>query len=405
MKRFGLIGGRLEHSFSPLIHGLLGDYEYGLYPLRPEELASFMKNRGLDGFNVTIPYKMDVVPFCDRLTERARALGSVNTVLRGEDGALLGENTDYYGFEALLGDEDVGGKKALVLGGGGASRTVRAVLRDRGAGEVLTVSRSGPVNYSNVYEHADAELIVNTTPVGMYPDNGASPLEPGRFPACRLVLDVVYNPAKTELLLKAEELGIPCRNGLLMLVAQAKRASELFQGVRIPDSKIGEITRLLDVKTRNVALIGMPGGGKTAVGRRLAELTGREFIDTDELLVRAAGMSIPEIFKDGGEDCFRRLETEVLAAASKESGKIIATGGGVVTREKNRRLLRQNSLVVWIDCDLRRLATEGRPLSQALGVEELYRVRKPLYEAWSDFRFCNEEPEETAKRICEALGL
>jgi shikimate dehydrogenase len=266
MKRFGLIGERLEHSFSPLIHSLLGDYEYRLYPLKPERLRDFALSGGLDGFNVTIPYKLEIVKYCSGMSERARELGSVNTVIRLKDGSLFGDNTDFYGFEFLLGDAGISEKKALVLGSGGASRTVCAVLKSRGADPVLTVSRSAELNYKSVYEHSDAELIVNTTPVGMYPENGESPLDLSRFPRCRLVLDVIYNPARTKLLLQAEALGIPCRNGLLMLTAQAKAAAELFTGSEISAGKIWEITRLLEVKTKNIALIGMPGSGKSAVG-------------------------------------------------------------------------------------------------------------------------------------------
>ncbi len=405
MKRFGLIGERLEHSFSPLIHSLLGDYEYKLYPLKPEQLGDFVQNGGLDGFNVTIPYKLEIAKYCTALSSRAKELGSVNTVLRLKDGSLYGDNTDFYGFEALLGDACISGKKALVLGSGGASRTVCAVLKSRGAGPVLTVSRSGTLNYASVYEHSDAGLIVNATPVGMYPDTGVSPLDLSRFPACRLVLDVIYNPARTKLLLQAEALGIPCRNGLLMLVAQAKAAAELFTGAEISSDKIEEITGLLDKKTKNIALIGMPGSGKSAVGKCLAELTGREFIDTDALVERTAGMDISAIFTRWGEERFRRLETEILKEAGKKSGAVVATGGGVVTVPENRDLLRQNSIIVLIDCDLGRLATEGRPLSQAVGVEGLYRARKPLYEAWSEYRFYNDSPSDTALRIKKELEL
>ncbi len=405
MKRYGLIGGKLKHSFSPLIHSLLGDYEYKLYPLTPDELGGFILSSGLDGFNVTIPYKLDIIPYCAELAPRAKILGSVNTVLRRDDGTLLGDNTDYFGFECLLGDEDVRGIKALVLGSGGASKTVCGVLQDRGAEQVIIVSRSGAVDYNNVYEHTDAQLIVNTTPVGMYPNNGESPIDLSKFKNCRLVLDVIYNPAKTALLLQAEELDIPCRNGLKMLVAQAKMASELFQGVTIPDDKIDEISGLLSRKTLNIALIGMPGSGKTAVGQCLAGLTGRKLIDTDELISAGAGCDIPSIFAGKGEDYFRRLETEILREVSKESGNIIAAGGGVVTRPENKRLLRQNSVTVMIDYDVNKLATEGRPLSQSVGVTELYRRRKPLYDSWSEYRFYNESPERTAKMIKEALKL
>lgn len=405
MSKFGLIGEKLMHSFSPLIHSRLGDYEYKLYPLERAELEGFVKGGGLDGFNVTIPYKVEVIPYLDRLTERARKIGSVNTVVRLPDGLLLGDNTDYYGFEYMLGGADISGCKALVLGSGGASRTVKSALLDRGVRQVLTVSRSGELNYETIYKHTDADIIVNTTPVGMYPDNLSSPIDLSPFKSCRLVLDVIFNPAKTGLLLQAEDLGIACKNGLSMLVAQAKAASELFTGRSIPEGKIDEITALIEGQTKNIALIGMPGSGKSSVGRLLARLTGRRFEDTDEHIVSQAGMDIPTIFSERGEEHFRRLETGVLQRLSKESGLVIATGGGIVTRAENLRLLRQNSVTVLIEGGFGELSTEGRPLSRTVGIEELRRQRQPLYESWSQLRVVNVTPEQAAREIKESLKL
>lgn len=405
MSKFGLIGEKLMHSFSPLIHSRLGDYEYKLYPLERAELESFVKGGGLDGFNVTIPYKVEVIPYLDRLTERARKIGSVNTVVRLPDGLLLGDNTDYYGFEYMLGGADISGCKALVLGSGGASRTVKSALLDRGVRQVLAVSRSGELNYETIYKHTDADIIVNTTPVGMYPDNLSSPIDLSPFKSCRLVLDVIFNPAKTGLLLQAEDLGIACKNGLSMLVAQAKAASELFTGRSIPEGKIDEITALIEGQTKNIALIGMPGSGKSSVGRLLARLTGRRFEDTDEHIVSQAGMDIPTIFSERGEEHFRRLETGVLQRLSKESGLVIATGGGIVTRAENLRLLRQNSVTVLIEGGFGELSTEGRPLSRTVGIEELRRQRQPLYESWSQLRVVNVTPEQAAREIKESLKL
>lgn len=405
MSKFGLIGKKLMHSFSPLIHSRLGDYEYKLYPLERAELEGFVKGGGLDGFNVTIPYKVEVIPYLDRLTERARKIGSVNTVVRLPGGLLLGDNTDYYGFEYMLGGADISGCKALVLGSGGASRTVKAALLDRGVRQVLAVSRSGELNYETIYKHTDADIIVNTTPVGMYPDNLSSPIDLSPFKSCRLVLDLIFNPAKTGLLLQAEDLGIACKNGLSMLVAQAKAASELFTGRSIPEGKIDEITALIEGQTKNIALIGMPGSGKSSVGRLLARLTGRRFEDTDEHIVSQAGMDIPTIFSERGEEHFRRLETGVLQRLSKESGLVIATGGGIVTRAENLRLLRQNSVTVLIEGGFGELSTEGRPLSRTVGIEELRRQRQPLYESWSQLRVVNVTPEQAAREIKESLKL
>lgn len=407
MKKYGLIGGRLEHSFSPRIHSLLGHYNYGLYPIQPGRLDAFMRDNELNGFNVTIPYKTDVVPYCSSLSDRARVLGCVNTVIRSSDGSYYGDNTDYCGFMALLGGHtgELRGKKAVVLGSGGSSKTASAVLREAGAEPVIVVSRTGANNYGNISAHWDAELVVNTTPVGMYPDNGVSPIDLSDFTSCRLVLDLIYNPSKTRLLLQAERLGIPCRNGMKMLVAQAKAASELFQGRKLPDGLVAGITDTIARETKNVVLIGMPGSGKSTVGGCLARLTSRQFFDTDVLVAEAAGSDIPAIFASGGEGRFRELETQILWEVSKKSGAVIATGGGVVTVPENRELLMQNSVIIFIESDIKTLPKEGRPISQSRDMETLYRERQPLYEAWSDHAFFNNTPLDTALRIKEELGL
>jgi len=407
MKRFGLLGERLSHSFSPQIHALLGDYEYRLYEKAPGEVDGFLRRGDFDGLNVTIPYKKTVLPYCAELSEAARKIGSVNTIIRRPDGTLFGDNTDYAGFSWLL--ELLGvvadGKKTLVLGSGGASLTVRAVMTDLGAGEIVTVSRSGENNYENIGRHRDARLIVNTTPVGMYPENGASPVDLSLFGGCEAVADIIYNPHKTALLLDAEERGVPSIGGLPMLVAQAKRAAELFTGILIDDGVIGEITDKILRQTRNVALIGMPGSGKSTTGRELARRLGRAFFDTDALVEERAGKSIPRIFEEDGEDAFRRLETAVLREVSKESGAVIATGGGIVKRPENRRLLRQNSVLVFLDRATESLPVEGRPLSVKNGAEALAGERLPLYNAWCDLKVPAAGVAETVQHIRELLGL
>jgi shikimate dehydrogenase len=407
-KTFGLLGEKLSHSFSPLIHSYLGDYEYHLFEKAPGAVGDFLLHGGFDGLNVTIPYKKTVIPYCDELSEKAKKIGSVNTLLRRPDGGLFGDNTDYDGFSYLL-DKltvDISGKKALILGSGGSSATVRAVLTDRGAGELVTVSRGGPDNYQNLGRHSDAELVVNTTPVGMYPDTGASPVCLSAFPACRAVVDIIYNPAKTKLLLDAEARGIPCVNGLPMLVAQATRAAELFTGAAIDDAVIDVITDKIGRLTKNVILIGMPGSGKTAVGAALARLTGRDFYDTDVLITEKSGKSIPEIFLEDGEAAFRRLETETLADAVRKSGAVIATGGGIVTMPENMTLIRQNGTCVFLDRELSELPSDGRPLSIKNGVKALAVKRLPLYNEWCDVKLTvRGGVEETANSIMEALGL
>lgn len=402
--RFGLIGFPLGHSFSPPIHRLLGDYDYALYPQTKEELDAFLRNNTLDGFNITIPYKTDVLPYCGALSDRAKKIGSVNTVIRQADGTYYGDNTDYFGFLSLLGTdaEKLKGQKALILGSGGTEKAVRAVLSDLGANAV-TVSRTGENNYTNLSRHYDAKLLVNTTPVGMFPRTGETPVDLSPFTACTLVLDMIYNPAKTKLLYDAQERGIPNKNGLLMLVAQAKVASELFTGERLPDGRIEEITDILTRQTKNVVLIGMPGCGKSSVGRTLSVLTGRPFFDTDQLAREKTGMTIPEIFAQKGEKGFRELETEVLKEIGKQSGAVIAAGGGIVTVPENRYWLSQNSTIVLLNYDIEKLEIAGRPLSLEKSPRQLFAERKALYEEWSDHAFYNADIDDTAKQIKDAL--
>lgn len=398
---FGLIGGKLGHSYSPQIHSYLGDYSYVLIEKQPEELEELLRSGAFDGFNVTIPYKSTVVPYCDELSDVAARLGSVNTIVRREDGTLMGHNTDYFGFEAMLlrSGVDVNGKKALVLGSGGTSKTAVAVLQDKGA-EVIVISRSGQNNYENLHLHADAALIVNTTPVGMYPNTGVAPVSLDGFPHLEGVLDVIYNPARTELLQMAEKRGIVAMNGLLMLVAQAKESAEWFVGQSIADDKINAIHALLARQMENIILIGMPGSGKSTIGKLLAEKTGKKFVDADAVVAEKAGCTIPDIFANQGEAGFRALETQVLSELGKSSGLVIATGGGCVTREENYPLLHQNGRIFCIERDLDRLATDGRPLSQATKMEEMYRIRKPLYEQFADYMVSNNgTPERTVEQI------
>lgn len=398
----GLLGRKLSHSYSPQIHAALGDYTYSLFEKEPEDVEAFLKSRDFTGINVTIPYKKTVIPFLDELTSAAKKMGAVNTIVRRPDERLLGHNTDYFGFQSLVKHSgiQVEGRKVLVLGSGGASNTAVQALLDLGANPIV-ISRSGENNYENLHRHADAAVIVNATPVGMYPNVGESPLDLRPFPKLEGVLDVIYNPAKTKLLLDAEALGIPAENGLWMLVAQAKESAEYFTGSSISDEVIAAIHRKLSVQMKNIALIGMPGCGKTTVGRQLAQKLDRKFVDLDSEIVKLTGMTIPEIFAQAGEEGFRQYETQVLAKFSRESALVIATGGGCVTREENFPLLRQNSIVCWLQRDLNLLPTEGRPLSQAGKLEEMYRVRRPLYEKFSDFRI--ESNENTAENIAAYL--
>lgn len=388
--RSGLLGEHLGHSYSPQIHALLGDYEYRIYEKSPDEVADFIKNGGWDGINVTIPYKKVAAFLCDELSDTARRLGSANTLVR-KDGKIYGYNTDYYGFKSMVERSgiDVSGKKAIVLGSGGASVTVCAVLSDMGA-EVTVISRSGEDNYTNIVRHANAEIIVNTTPVGMYPKNGESVIDLRDFPDCIGVFDLIYNPLRTKLILQAEELGIPHKSGLHMLVAQAKKSSELFMDTSLDDELIEYIESRLSRELRNIILIGMPGSGKSAVAQALSQMLGRELIEADAEIERSAGMTIPEIFALSGEQEFRAIESKVLAEAGKQSGKIISTGGGCVTIQENYPLLHQNGVIVRIKRDISALPTDGRPISQNSDIAELAKKREPMYRRFADFEVSND---------------
>ena len=401
--RCGLLGEHLTHSYSPQIHALLGDYSYELFEVAPEKLGEFLQAGEFDGLNVTIPYKRAVIPYCAELSAAAREMGSVNTLLRRPDGTLYGDNTDLDGFRWLLarGGGIRPGEKALVLGTGGASQTVQAVLRAAGA-EVVVLSRRGESNYATLPRHADARLVVNATPVGMYPNNGARLIDLAQLPQCRCVLDLIYNPARTRLLLDAEARGIRCENGLSMLVAQAKRAAELFTGRDIPDAACTDILRRMEAQMHNLILVGMPGSGKTTVGSLLAVSLGRPFYDADGEIEKKLGCSIPAFFAQRGEVAFRAVETEVLAELGKRSGCVIATGGGCVTRGENYDLLHQNGEIIWLRRSLTELPVEGRPVSQSRSLPELYREREPAYRRFADFCVENEAtPEAAVEKIKE----
>lgn len=404
---YGLLGRKLGHSFSPQIHKALGGYDYGLFEKEPEELEDFLRSGPFKGLNVTIPYKKDVIPFCQELTDQARRIGSVNTIVRRADGTLLGHNTDYEGFVYMLetAGAQVAGKKVLVLGTGGVSLTVHAALRDLGAGEVVSISRSGPDNYTNLDRHADAQLIVNATPVGMYPNTEESPLDLGLFPRCEGVFDLIYNPAKTQLLLEGERRGLLWANGLGMLVAQARGAAQMFLGAGIPDGQVARVTQEIAGQTRNLMLVGMPGCGKSTVGRALAQRLNRPFVDLDQVIEEREGVPIPQIFASRGEEAFRQVEHQVLLECARQSGTVIATGGGVVTRPENLDPMHRNSTVIFLRRPLELLPSDGRPVSQRDGVAELYRKRLPLYGQAADLSVDNTTVEDVVDEIIRRLAL
>ncbi|MBE6598201.1 MAG: AAA family ATPase [Ruminococcaceae bacterium] len=404
----GLIGEKLGHSFSPQIHKKLADYDYDLFEMTECEVGPFLEKGDFHAINVTIPYKKTVMPYLAEISDEAKRIGAVNTITHLPGGGLKGDNTDYYGFSYTVKKSgiDMRGKKVLILGSGGASMTARTVAADLGASEVVIISRSGENNYDNLHLHTDCGVLINTTPVGMYPNTGVSPVDLRKFPNLSGVLDMIYNPAKTQLLLDAESLGVPFSNGLPMLVAQAKAASEHFTGNAIEDSIIDRITEEIRRDTMNIILVGMPGVGKTTIGKYIASALGREFVDTDDVITERAGRSIPEIFAAEGEVAFRRLESEVVADITKKSGLVIATGGGAPTIEANVNPIRQNSVVFFLKRDISSLAKDGRPISQSRDLTELYAERLPKYRAASDHEIdCGDNVERNCAKILELLGL
>ena len=405
---YGLIGEKLGHSYSHMIHARLADYRYELKEVAPERLDAFIEARNFRGLNVTIPYKQAVMKHCAELSPEAMEVGSVNTLIVRPDGSLFGHNTDIDGFIYMLrrGEIDPAGAKAVILGSGGTSLTARAALTRLGAREIVTVSRKGPVDYAALYaEHADAEILVNATPVGMYPKNGESPVELDRLPKVRGVADVIYNPEKTALILAAQAKGIPAVSGLSMLVAQAREAAELFAGHAIPAGRVEDIVSEIGAQTLNLILVGMPGCGKSTLGQAVAAALQREFVDCDAEIVRRAGKSIPEIFAQDGEGAFRALESGVLADVCRGHGLVISTGGGAVLRAENRDAMRQNGRVCLIRRALALLPRDGRPLSASEdAVARLWEARRAAYETAADFPVENDGTvEEAAEKIREGF--
>ena len=394
---YGLIGAKLGHSYSKIIHEKIADYTYTLLPLPTEaEARAFFEKREFAAVNVTIPYKQMVIPCCDEVDPRAKAIGAVNTVVN-RGGKLYGYNTDYAGFAYLAKAHgvDFAGKTVLVLGTGGTHATVSAVCRDGGAKEILTASRTGKdgaLTYEQAAARSDVQIVVNTTPCGMYPQTGQCLLDIAALPQLQAVLDVVYNPFSTELVLRAKDKGLAAAGGFEMLVAQAVYAAEYFTGRALDcETLIPKISRELKKELQNVVLIGMPGCGKSTVGAVLAQKLGKTFVDADAEIERRTGKAIPDIFAQEGEEAFRRYEADVIADLTRQNRQVIACGGGVVKTPQNLHALRQNGPVLWVQRPIEKLATAGRPLSK--GGEALRRMeheRLPLYRAAATGTVCND---------------
>ncbi len=417
---FGLLGHPLGHSWSPTIHAKLGSTPYELYDLPHDEAELFLREGTWRGVNVTIPHKPLAAQVADACSPAVKRLGVANTLVRSGDGRIFAENTDVLGFawmlerfcEKNLGESPraaLGGRKVLVLGSGGASRSVTDVLANEADARPITISRQGTETYETLADrHADAVLLVNTTPVGMFPHCPDSPVSKGVLASLtqlRGVLDVIYNPERTGLCLAAEKLAIPVESGLAMLVAQAFYASEIFQQTRLDEDLIGQIERDIRLQTQNVVLIGMPGAGKSSCGRALSRLMGRPFVDIDCTIETEEGRPAAQIIREDGEAAFREIETRVTGAYGARSGIVIACGGGVVTRAENYDLLHQNGIIVFLDRSIDELCTNGRPISQSRGVEEVARERMGLYESWADLRLaCTGSAAGDAREILAKIS-
>lgn len=401
---YGILGESLPHTLSPFLHREIWNCQYRKLEMSEEKAVQLFLSKQFDGINVTIPYKKLAFEMCDELSDTAKRVGCVNTVV-SRSGKLFGYNTDYSGFYALSRSigVDFYRKKVVILGTGATSLTVKAVCEDNGAREIVRISRKGENNYSNIALHKDADILVNTTPVGMYPENEKRAVDLTVFESLTAVIDVVYNPLKTRLVLQAEEMKIPCTGGLEMLVSQAVASAEIFSTKPIPKEKTEAVRKKLMQKSQNIVLVGMPGCGKTTLGKIISKATGRPFFDTDREIIARENMSIEDIFKEKGEEYFRNIESAVIEEIGKKLGVIIACGGGSVLREENRLSLRQNGRVYFINRKLERLSTKGRPLSNGDGaLEKLYAQRAKIYRSVCDCEvFSNQETDACAGEVLQ----
>lgn len=407
MANYGLVGEKLSHSLSPRIHSMLGNNDYTLIEVEKNNIEDLFKTRDFCGVNVTVPYKKIAFTACDELSPIAKALGNVNTVVKRPDGSLYGDNTDAYGFEYLLDRAkiDVCGRKCLVIGSGGASATVCAVLASRG-GLVSVLRHSENNEIGRAKYLGDTEVIINTSPVGMYPNIDDAPLKLSDFSSLYAAVDLIYNPRRTNFVLEAAELGIKYANGLSMLAAQALRADELFFGRKHDETAVERIIGELDRESCDIILIGMPGCGKTTVGRIVAGKLERDFVDIDAEIEKSAQMTIPEIFAKGGESAFREIESKITAnICGRMGGRVIATGGGVVTIPDNIKVIRRNSTVFFIKRNISSLAKDGRPLSNSTDLDLMYKTRLPLYKKARDLEVGGESADDIANEICKMFSL
>ncbi|MDL2287489.1 AAA family ATPase [Eubacteriales bacterium OttesenSCG-928-G02] len=403
---YGIIGNKLTQSFSPKIHNMLGNNDYTKCVLKENELEAFLNERNFKGLNVTIPYKIEAMKYLDIISEEAKSIGAINTIVN-KNGALHGFNTDAFGVEYALNkyNIDLNGKKILILGSGGSSRTVSYVCKKKKAAEVCIASRTGLLNYENLYDR-EWDFIFNTTPVGMYPNNNHFPIELKRIKGVFGVFDLVYNPLKTRFILEAESLGLIAISGIDMLIAQAKKSDDLFFGKNNTDDIIEDIVKKIYHSLKNIVLIGMPGCGKTTAGKILAQKTKRKWLDSDVLIALHMEKSIADIFKQYGENKFREIESNVIADISKNQSTLISLGGGAVLDKENMTAIKQNGIIIYIKRDIEKLTALDRPLikNNPENLKLLYEARKPLYEKYADFTIDgNGTSENTANLILEVI--
>lgn len=405
-KKFCLIGENLSHSYSSLIHKEFG-YSYTLVNLNKNELANFCASREYDGFNVTIPYKKDIIQYLDGLDVSAENTGCVNTVVK-RNNKLIGYNTDIFGL-AYLADSagiNIQNKKVIILGSGGTAATASVLCKNKNARETIIISRSGENNYKNIERHHDAQIIINASPVGMYPNTGEKIINISPFKQLEGVIDVIYNPLATDLILQAKELGIKNASGLQMLVAQAKKARDIFLSDTADDNIIDIIHRRLQKEIMNIVLIGMPSAGKSTLGLALAKQLNRKLVDTDEEIVKESGKTIPQIFETQGEKVFRELEQSVLEKYGKEKGLVISCGGGAVVNPNAYNNLKQNGVIIHIQRDINKIQSTGRPLlKDTEAIQTIYAQRMPIYKKFADIEIDNNgEISDTLKNLTEKLN-
>lgn len=403
--KVGLVGAKLGHSFSKMIHEQLYDCDYQLFEKDEESLKKMLIDKDFDAINVTIPYKQLVMDYCDEIDEKAKAIHAVNAIVK-KDGKLYATNTDFDGLKKLIQDAgiQIEGKICCILGTGGTSNTAKAVLKDMKAKQIYIAGRNKPqpiISYQELEQYQDIQVFIQTTSVGMYPNNDEQIVDLAKFKKLEAVVDVVYNPLQTKICQQAESLGLKYVNGLKMLIVQAKVAAEFFLNQKIDDKKIEVIYQQILKQQRNIVLIGMPASGKSTIGKLLSEKSGRRLVELDEEIEKAMKMTIPEIFADFGEAKFREVESEITKKYAKETNLIISCGGGIVLKEENMKALKQNGLIIEL-LRTNYIVGNNRPLNSSIEkIKEMEKIRRPLYDRYQDVQIDNQQDIEITMKQLE----